>query len=175
MTLEEVSERSGLGKGLLSKVENFRVTPTLITLSRIADALGVAMVELLKGLDEEPKISLVRKGERRVIERNRDEAGGEGKWNNFYESLAHKRADRTMEPFEIRVPARGGRNEALRHEGEEFLTVLEGSPSFEYNGEIYQLEVGDSLYFDAGADHRLFNETDRDARVLSVMWFGSGL
>ena len=59
LTLDQVSESSGLGKGLLSKVENFRVTPTLPTLAKLCEALGVKLSELLDGLDAKPKLSIV--------------------------------------------------------------------------------------------------------------------
>ena len=54
-TLEQVSEMTGLTRGVLSKVENFRVTPSLATLTKIASAFGVSMSELFEGLDEKPE------------------------------------------------------------------------------------------------------------------------
>lgn len=171
LTLDEVSDRSGLAKGLLSKVENFRVTPTLVTLSKLTEALGLKLSELLDGLDEKPSISVVRREERLVIERNKVQTG-DPRQNNYYESLVARGADRAMEPFEIRVPAKGGRQEALQHEGEEFLLVLEGEVKFLFGEEIIELKQGDSIYFDAEANHRLYNDTNKDARVVSVMCFG---
>jgi len=171
LTLDEVSERSGLAKGLLSKVENFRVTPTLVTLSKLTEALGLKLSELLDGLDEKPSISVVRREERLVIERNKAQSD-DPRLNNYYESLVARGADRAMEPFEIRVPAKGGRQEALQHEGEEFLLVLEGRVKFLFGDEVIELKEGDSIYFDAEANHRLFNDSNKDARVVSVMCFG---
>lgn len=162
MTLDQVSEASGLGKGLLSKVENFRVTPTLPTLAKLCETLGVKLSELVDGLDEKPQLCIVRRNRRKAVERD----GGES--NIVYNSLAHGRANRSMDPFELIVPAQGGRKEPMAHEGEEFLTVLEGKVQFEFDGKIETLEAGDSLYFDAETDHRLFNVTDKDARVLCV-------
>lgn len=162
MTLDEVSEASGLGKGLLSKVENFRVTPTLPTLAKLCETLGVRLSELVDGLDEKPKICLVRRGQRKTIERDSTQS------NIVYHSLAHARADRTMDPFELVIPPRGGRKQAMPHEGEEFLIVLKGKVEFEFDGKIESLSEGDSLYFDAETDHRVFNVTDKEARVLCV-------
>ena len=53
-TLEQVSEMTGLTRGVLSKVENFRVTPSLATLSKMAQAFGITMSELFEGLDDKP-------------------------------------------------------------------------------------------------------------------------
>ena len=162
LTLDQVSESSGLGKGLLSKVENFRVTPTLPTLAKLCETLGVKLSELVDGLDKKPKLCVVRRRQRKTIERD----GGVS--NIVYQSLAHGRASRAMDPFELVVPPRGGRRQAMPHEGEEFLIVLKGRVEFEFDGEVQSLAEGDSLYFDAETDHRLFNVTDKEARVLCV-------
>ena len=51
LTLEQVGARAGLTRSVISKVENFRVTPSLQTLTKIAMALGVPVARLLEGLD----------------------------------------------------------------------------------------------------------------------------
>ena len=169
LTLDQVSELSGLGKGLLSKVENFRVTPTLPTLAKLCEALGVKLSELVDGLDAKPKLSIVRRNQRKLISRD------SGDSNIEYHSLAHRRANRAMDPFELVVPANGGRQQAMPHEGEEFLTVLNGRVEFEFDGAVQSLSEGDSLYFDAEIEHRLFNVTDKEARVLCVFLERSNL
>ena len=55
-TLEQVSEMTGLTRGVLSKVENFRVTPSIATISKIATAFGLSMSELFDGLDDRPQM-----------------------------------------------------------------------------------------------------------------------
>lgn len=162
LTLDQVSESSGLGKGLLSKVENFRVTPTLPTLAKVCETLGIKLSELVDGLDQKPKLCTIRRTQRKIVERDGNDS------NIVYQSLAHGRANRSMDPFELIVPPRGGRMQAMPHEGEEFLMVLKGRVEFEFDGKTQSLAEGDSLYFDAETDHRLFNITDKEARVLCV-------
>jgi len=162
LTLDHVSAASGLAKGLLSKVENFRVTPTLPTLAKLCEALGIKLSELVAGLDQKPRLCVVRRNQRKTIERDASQS------NIVYHSLAHGRANRAMDPFELVVPPRGGRKQAMPHEGEEFLTVLQGRVEFEFDGKVQSLAEGDSVYFDAETDHRLFNVTDKKARVLCV-------
>ncbi|WP_193210555.1 cupin domain-containing protein [Luteolibacter marinus] len=161
-TLDRVAELSGLGKGLLSKVENFRVTPSLPTLARLSEALGLSLSELFEGLDEKPKLSIVRTAERKEVERDRDQS------DINYQSLAHRRLDRSMDPFLLTIPSGGGRREPMPHEGEEFLLVVKGAISFEYDGEVHRLDEGDAAYFDAETDHRVFNPGDEESRILCV-------
>ena len=161
-TLDRLSELSGLAKGLLSKVENFRVTPSLPTLAKLCEALGIRLSELVDGLDERPRLSIVRRKERRKIERDPEQS------DVAYSSLAHRRPNRNMDPLELLVPAHGGRKQALAHEGEEFLLVLSGRVDLEFEGERHAMEAGDSAYFDAESPHRILNPLGEDARVLCV-------
>lgn len=161
-TLEQVSELTGLTRGVLSKVENFRVTPSLATLAKIADALGVTMSELFEGLDARQDMVIVRKDERLVVERDRPDS------NIVYHALAHKRPNKVMEPFLLEVPPGEARRQKLAHEGEEFLMVLEGVVDYEYGEHRFRLEAGDCLYEDGTTEHTLNNPTDQVARVICI-------
>jgi uncharacterized cupin superfamily protein len=57
----------------------------------------------------------------------------------------------------------------LRHDGEEFIFVLEGSVTL--HSEFYEplaMEVGDSCYFDSRMGHASVSNGAQDARVLWV-------
>lgn len=162
LSLEEVAATAGQTKSWLSKVENFRITPSLPALARVAEALRTPLSVLLEGLDAKPQLVLTRKQERRVIQRDAQNS------DIVYQEMIRGRANRQMNPFVLKVPAGGGRTVLRPHEGEEFLTVLRGRVSLEYGAEIYPLKQGDSLYFDADTPHRLFNEHKTEAEVLCV-------
>jgi transcriptional regulator with XRE-family HTH domain len=162
LTLEQVASRTGLTPSWLSNVENFRVTPSLPALGQIAEALGVSVAELVEGLDRKPQLVVVRRDERKAVERDREIS------DILYESLAHKRTEREMDPFLLTVPPGGERRKALAHEGEEFLMVVSGKVDLHYGDDVYALDEGDSLYFDATTKHRLANPYSDAARVLCV-------
>jgi len=163
LTIQEVADRAGLTRSWLSKVENFRVTPSLPALARIAEVLGVSVSQLVEGLDARPRLVIVRGDERKRVDRDPSPQN-----TSVYESLAHKRMNRIMDPFLITLPGGVSRERALTHEGEEFLYVQSGSVQFEYEGETVTLRSGDSLYFDATVAHRLINSSKRPAKVLCV-------
>ena len=161
LTLEQVASEAGLTRGWLSKVENFRVTPSLPALSSIAGALGATLSELFEGLDTQPPIVVVRSGQRRPMKRDEDVS------LLSYEALAYTRPSREMDPFVLTVP-RADDRPLLTHAGEEFLFVLQGTVKLEYNGSTEQLDEGDSAYFDGEHPHRLVCEHDTPAKVLVV-------
>ncbi len=162
LTLEQVASRTGLTASWLSKVENFRVTPSLPALGQIAVALRTSVSELVAELDEAPALTLVRADERTVVERDAPAS------ETTYESLAHNRSRRRMDPLELTVPAGATRRAALTHEGEEFLVVLRGRVQLEHDGHVHDLGRGDAAYFDASLPHRLLNPYERAATVLCV-------
>ncbi|QDT56987.1 HTH-type transcriptional regulator PuuR [Caulifigura coniformis] len=162
LSLEETAAAAGQTRSWLSKVENFRITPSLPALARVAEALRIPLSKLLEGLDARPQIVLTRRKDRRVIERDPQNS------NIVYHSLIRGRANRQMNPFVLEVPAGGGRDISRPHEGEEFLIVLDGKVTLEYGKDSYQLTDGDALYFEADTPHRLHNPHKKPAQVLCV-------
>lgn len=163
LTIEQLAAGTGLTRSWLSKVENFRVTPSLPALFQIANSLGVTVAQLVEGLEEAPELCVVRNGEGLAIDRDPSPRN-----NTRYFSLAHHRLARNMDPFLLKLPPGGGREQCLSHEGEEFLTVLQGGVTFEFGAERVELQQGDSLYFDGSTPHRVFNPHAEPAEVVCV-------
>ena len=164
LTLDQLAERAGLAKGILSKVENFRVTPSLPSLVKIAGALEIPLEKLFEGIgvDNDTSTCIVKKADRKEVERDPEYS------TIRYYDMAPSRAWRKMDPFEVNIPAGGGRLEPIPHEGEEFLTVLEGTIAFQLGDESHTLNAGDSAYFNAEVPHCVQNPSKKAARVLCV-------
>jgi transcriptional regulator with XRE-family HTH domain len=167
LTLQQVASRTGLTRSWLSKVENFRVTPSLPALGAIAEALGVTVAQMVEGLEKKPGLVLTRKGERKKVLRDHPRS------KTAYESLAYGHTGRKMDPFLLKVPPGDAHRAALPHEGEEFLLVLSGQIDFEYGHETYTLRKGDSLYFNAAVKHRVLNRSANPAELVCV-FYGQG-
>jgi len=161
LTLEEVATRSGLTRGWLSKVENFRLTPSLPSLQKAAAAMGVTLSDLFEGLDARPSLVVVPAVDRFRIRRD------EGISDLVYFALAHPRPVRNMDPFIIEVPPTD-RRPLLAHPGEEFMFVIRGQVDLEYGEDIRRLTPGDSAYFDGFVPHRIICRSTEPAQVLSV-------
>lgn len=166
LSLEDVATAAGQTRSWLSKVENFRITPSLPALARVAEVLRVSLAVLLEGLDAKPQIVLTKKKDRKAIQRDPQNS------DITYHTLINGRANRRMSPFVLDIPAGGGRSVSRPHEGEEFLVVLSGKVTLEYGKEAFSLEEGDSLYFDAETPHRLHNPHKKAAQVMCVFLDG---
>jgi len=165
LTLEEASQKTGLARSTLSKIENEQISPTFTAVQKLANGLGVDIPQLFA----KPKSSMA--SGRRVLTR-----AGEGTAHPTstyeHELLSTDLARKKMIPFKTRVRARDfdDFSDWVRHEGEEFLLVLEGEVAL-YT-EFYEpiaLLPGDSMYYDANMGHGLVSLSEEDALVLWVV------
>jgi quercetin dioxygenase-like cupin family protein/DNA-binding XRE family transcriptional regulator len=117
-------------------------------LQNAANIFGVDVVELISG--ESPKLSkcaLVRKGEGYDITRRKA---------YDYKHLAFTFAKKKAEPFMVTVEPK--ENEELTrhsHEGQEFNYMVSGAMEFHFENIVYELNEGDSVYFDSGVPHAM--------------------
>jgi transcriptional regulator with XRE-family HTH domain len=167
MTLRGLAGKSGLSTALLSKVENNAVSPTIPTLWKICEALGVRVGYFFHdGGVENRDYVVTRKEKRPVVFR-------EGSKHGYtYESLAYGKMDPAMEPFVVTVAPgerRGGK--LFSHAGDELVYVLDGRAEFVLGELSFVLEEGDSAYFNSERPHRLQALDGRDARTLQVVYY----
>lgn len=169
ITIQELSERSGVNQELISKIEEGDVLPSLTPLIKISRTLGVRLGTLLDDrIQDEPII--VRKGKtRRVIHfSGREDETGSSNLN--FHSLGAGKSDRHMEPFIIDVELHEDDFKLSSHEGEEFIYVLEGEIEVIYGQDTYTLQAGDSIYYDSIVPHHLHAAGEEKARILAVVY-----
>ena len=164
ITLEEASQRTGLARSTLSKIENEQISPTFQAMQKLAHGLQIDMPQLF-----EPPKKIIATG-RRDITRS-----GLGKPHPTptyeHELLATQLTNKKMMPFKSTIHARDFSDypDWIRHDGEEFLLILDGEVRF--YSEFYEpvlLAVGDSVYYDATMGHMLVSVSEQDALILWV-------
>lgn len=164
-TLEDVSQRTGLARSTLSKIENAQISPTFTAVQKLIGGLGIDLPQLLSP----------PKPQSRTLGRRDLTRAGDGRHHPTptyeHELLSWQLAQKRMIPFKTIVRARSFDefNEWVRHDGEEFLIVLVGTVLV--YSEFYEplrLERDDSLYFDSDMGHALVSVSEDDAVVLSV-------
>ena len=129
LTLDTLAERSGFTKGYLSKIENGNKAPPIGTLARIARAMGVDLSVFFVDpdqdnptmpLSQDSPVSVVHSWERKPVSRGGSEYGYD------YVSLAHKKANRNMDPFMFTFPQHTDPQVFFEHAGEEFVYFCTG-------------------------------------------------
>jgi len=160
MTITDLASKAGLSPSQISRIERHHVSPPISTLSEIADALNAKVIDFFK--DEEENLSF-------LVHRNQDayeriEHGGKTYHIPFYSNIY-----RMMEPVIFVVPPHTSLVKEMRHAGEEYMYILEGSVDFLYGREVYHLERHDSVYYKGNIPHGTFNDGDAEGTVLSVV------
>jgi len=170
MTLAEASERAGLPVSTLSKIENNRMSLSYDKMLRICQALDIDIAQLFAGDASRPAAAAPMPSGRRSI--NRSGTGYAIETANY--SHLYPAADllnKRVVPIIAEIHARSLKEfgELIRHGGEEYAYVLEGT--IDLHTDLYaptRLHAGDSIYFDSGMGHAYIAVSPGVCRVLSV-------
>ena len=150
LTGAELAAAAGLSVGMLSKIENGVISPSLATIQTLAHALKVPLVQLFEGFEEERGCMLVKAGEGVETDRAGTRAGHQ------YHLLGHIGSNNSgvvVEPYMITLDDQSDTFPVFQHEGIEMLYMLEGEMVYRHGDRLYPMEPGDTLLFDSDAPH----------------------
>ena len=148
LSVADLAGAAAISTGMLSKIENGQISPSLSTLQSIAGALGVPLTTLFATFEERRDCSYVRAGQGVAIERRGTKVG------HVYELLGHVLGgDVVVEPYLITLREGASSYTGFRHAGTEFIYMLSGEVDYRHGDRIYRLVPGDSLLFDSAAPH----------------------
>jgi transcriptional regulator with XRE-family HTH domain len=169
ISIEEVSERSGLSTEQIISIENDQHLPSLGPLIKIARALGVRLGTFLDDNDDLGPV--VCRAEEHNSSISFSNGATEARKNMEYFSLAKQKSGRHMEPFIIDIhPCEEKEFKLSAHEGEEFIFVMEGEIEIEYGKQKYVLKQGDSIYYDSIVMHHVHGAPGKSARILALVY-----
>nr|WP_299496994.1 helix-turn-helix domain-containing protein [uncultured Rhizobium sp.] len=166
ITVADMAVATGMSVGMLSKIENGNISPSLTTLQALSKALGVPITAFFRGFEEPKSASFVKAGEGVNLERRGTRAG------HHYSLLGHienNSSGVTVEPYLITLNAESDVFPTFQHTGMEFLYMLEGEVIYRHGDSLYRMEPGDSLFFDADAPHGPEELVKLPARYLSII------
>jgi transcriptional regulator with XRE-family HTH domain len=171
MTLEKVSQKSGVSKSLLSQIERNISVPTVITLERITKAYGIATSRLFLELENDVQRSAPPSSKKKTAV-NLDTKENAFRSKNMAVVrkedrkkliLPHSAAEyellspdlqRKIEFITVHFPAGAKIVDFFNHKGEECGVILKGKLMGFIGDEVVVLEEGDRIYFDSSIPHR---------------------
>lgn len=144
----ELAAAAEISTGMLSKIENGQISPSLSTLNAVARALNLPISALFAAYEERRDCSYVKANQGVSIERRGTKAG------HHYQLIGHSLGDDiVVEPFLITLSEEAKPYSAFQHSGIELIYMLTGKVLYRHADKAYLLEPGDTLFFDAGAPH----------------------
>ncbi|MER5713120.1 XRE family transcriptional regulator [Streptomyces sp. NPDC002122] len=165
LTLEQLSTRSSVSRAMLSKVERGEKSPTIGIASKIAHALDVSLSDLIgaPAAAASGVAVVMRKSERPVF---RDPETG---FERHIVSAAPGAGRAEMVVHHLPAQVSTGLLPAYPPGTEKQLVVLEGAVTVAIGGISETLNAGDSLFFQADADHGFANRTNAPCAYIMVI------
>ena len=169
LTIAEVSERAGISRGMLSKIENSLAATSLETLEQLANALGVTLAKLFQNYNlPRGAAQLVKNGEGMEVVRRGTRVG------HTYQLLAYDQGPhKTFEPFMINLEDAGEKFPSFEHPGTEFIHMLEGQVEYRVGEDTYILNSGDSLTFRGEIPHGPETLMQTPIKFLAIIHYDS--
>jgi len=148
LTVADLAASAGISAGMLSKIENGQISPSLATLQGLAQSLNVPLTQLFSAFEERRDCSYVRAGQGVLIERRGTKVG------HRYNLLGHALGGAVaVEPYLITLHAEAVPYTAFQHAGTEFIYMLSGEVVYRHGDQTFHLRPGDALLFDSAAPH----------------------
>lgn len=158
LSLRALAERCGLSINAISRIERGENSPTVASLHQLATALEVPITDFFT--EEASQVTVLVKHDRRPS----SSANGV-----LLESLGTGLPDQRLEPFMLTLqPGTESTVEPVTHAGEELILCLEGEIEYRIGDEVYWLEAGDSLLFQAMQPHKCLNTAQSPAVIVLV-------
>lgn len=163
LSLQQVAERAGVSVGTMSQLERGLSQPSLRTLHKICNALGVPLSWLFKTAAGEPRVEnnpyVVRAGDAARLQ-----CPAEG-YDKF---LLTPRAFDGLQMILIRLAPRAQSGiGTYTHSGRESGYVLKGSLHLQIGPQLNLLTAGDSFAFESTIPHRFEN---LGATTAEIVW-----
>ncbi|MFZ5910445.1 MAG: helix-turn-helix domain-containing protein [Chloroflexota bacterium] len=160
LSMRSLGTASGLSANALSMIERGKTSPSVSTLYKLADALGVPVTAFFGAQPTRQQVIFTSAQERPRVPFAR------GVW----EGMGGEQFVGRVEPFMLTLES--GVNSgphAMAHGGHEFVFCLRGQLEYTVEKEVYTLSAGDSLLFAAHLNHRWRNPGSTVTNALIVL------
>lgn len=146
LTMRQLAARAGMSQPFLSNLENSRAMPSIATLYKIANALGVSPREFLP--EARTRVQVVRHGE-----------GASGPVGDEPGSATTRVVSgapgRLVEAHTYSAEPGASMGDWFDHDGEDLLYVVRGRVRVELgDGQTFDLEAGDVIWYEGDLPHR---------------------
>ena len=148
ISMRALAARSGLSANALSVIERGRASPSISTMYKLADALGVSITSFFASDQERKQVVFLKGDERTRVSFTR----------GIFEGLGGEQFVGRVEPFMLTLEnsANSGPR-SMAHTGHEFVFCLRGELEYQVERQVFRLEAGDSLLFAAQLKHKWRN------------------
>ena len=159
LSQRDLAARAGITNGMISMIEQNKHSPSVATLNRLTDALGLSFAEFFSlELSSAPQIYY-----------NQDELLRLTEGKVKFSVVAGERRDKAIQFLhEVYEPGGDTGEEMLTHRGEESGIVIEGEIELTVGDQCRILKPGEAYYFESTTPHRFRNVGKKRAIIVSA-------
>jgi transcriptional regulator with XRE-family HTH domain len=167
ITIQELADRAGVSKGLISQIENNRTIPSLLVLINIVKSLEVDLNDFFKDFnsDEDPGPVIVRKKDA-YVSFEKEQALGFHYKRIYTSSIDSSTLDIVL--LELLPDAE---RPMVETEAFEYKYIISGQVEYIFNDQVVVLEEGDSIFFNGRLSHTPRNIGNKNALMLIIYFF----
>lgn len=168
ITLQELAETAGVSKGMLSQVENNRTIPSLSVFFKIIQSLKIDLNSFFQNFNmaEESKVIFKKADQYQPFEK-------ENSIGFHYQRILSSSIGEHYLDFVLLTLMPNAQRESVQTDGYEFKYILSGKVEYTIGEEVFIMEPGDSIFFDAIEPHNLKNLGDTAAQLLVIYIFNT--
>jgi transcriptional regulator with XRE-family HTH domain len=156
---EHLAEATGQTPEFIAGVESGEIAPPVAFILRLSNSVGVDPGTFLKGEEKER------------IRDQRTQAYVNRTRNYSYQTLTSGAEHDHLRAFMVTIePHHDHKPVAYKHEGEEFIFVMEGELEFTLGSKVAVLKTGESIHFHSNTPHKLKSLTGEMTRCLVILY-----
>ena len=160
ISIRKLATKSGLSANALSMIERGRTSPSVSTLYKLADALGISITVFFGSESEKQQVIFLKSDERTRIPFTR----------GVFEGLGGEKFIGRVEPFVLTLESGASSGpHTMTHTGHEFVFCLRGELEYTVENKVYRMSPGDSLLFAAQLRHKWKNPGRTVVNALVVL------
>lgn len=157
--MEELARATGQSPDFIQRVEQNETTPPVSFL------LGLA-----KAFDVDPG-TFLQDQEKTIIQDARAQAFIKRTRNYSYQTFTPGAEDAHLRAFLVTIePRQAHKPVAYKHQGEEFIYVLEGELEVDLDGKVHQLKALETIHFNSETPHKLKSLSTVPTRFIDVLY-----
>ncbi len=158
-SIEDLAQATGQSPEFIQELEADKVNPSVSFLLRLARALDVDPGTFLS---EQEKTAIRDERTKAFVKRTE---------NYSYQTLTPGKQDEHLRGFMITIePRQDHKPVAYKHEGEEFVYVLDGELDLILGNKNHHLSPGQCMHFNSDVPHKLKSRSDIPTRCLVMLY-----
>jgi transcriptional regulator with XRE-family HTH domain len=168
ITLQELAESAGVTKGMLSQVENNRTIPSLTVFLSIIKSMQIDINDFFTDFNtlQSSKVIFKKASQYHPFEK-------ENTVGFHYHRIMSSTIEQYHVDFVLLTLMPDAQRASVQTDAFEFKYILKGTVEYTIGEEVFLMEAGDSIFFDATEPHNPRNVGNSEAQLLVLYIFNT--